>query len=121
MNRKRNQRRLVRNIAEMAVAVPQVLAHRSATMALAQPSARDRHELGLMVSEKSAAFTEAWTAMALQVFRVNVAWTAAFFRAPLALPTAARFNAAALSVMGAGLVPIHRTAVANARRLSRPR
>ena len=90
-------------------------------LALANPSARDRRELGLMVSEKSGAFADAWTAMALEAFRINVAWTRAFFRAPLAVPTAERFNAAALSVLGAGLVPIHRTAVANARRLSRLR
>lgn len=119
MNRKRNTRILARRMGEIAVAVPQVLAHRAARMAVASPTAQDRRELGLMMSEKSAAFLEAWTAMSLQAYRVNLGWTAAFLRNPFAPFTSAKVGAAAMSIVSAGLVPVHRRAVANAARLSR--
>jgi hypothetical protein len=119
MNRKRNTRILARRMGEIAIAVPQVVAHRAARMAVASPTAHDRRELGLMMSEKSAAFLEAWTAMSLQGYRVSLAWTAAFLRSPFVPLTSAKVGAAGLSILNAGLVPVHRRAVANATRLSR--
>jgi hypothetical protein len=117
----RGQQAIARRLTEIAFAVPLVVAHRANRMATGSPSASDRRELNLMVSEKAAAFSQAWVAMSMQAMRVNLAWSAAFLRSPLAPVTAGRANAAMLSVLGAGLAPVHRTAVANAKRLSRSR
>lgn len=98
---------------ELAIAVPQVVAHRLTRLATAGPwpGSRDRREFHRMGSEKVAAFHESWTAMWLQ------AW-----RAPM------QFG---MSLMGwwwwpariaeHGLKPVHRRAVANAKRLARER
>lgn len=115
----RTQRAVARRLAEVAFAVPQVVARRTSRMAAARPSASDRREMSLMVSEKAAAFSEAWIAMSMQAMRVNIAWSAGFLRSPLVPISAARANAAMLSVFNAGLAPVHRRAVANARRLAR--
>ena len=54
--------------AELALAVPQVVAHRLTRMAIAGPklSKRDQKEFQRMVAEKKNAFTESWIAMATQ-------------------------------------------------------
>ena len=56
-------RSIATKTAELAVAVPHVVFHRVTRMALAGPvpSARDRKEFQLMVEEKKAAFSQAWT------------------------------------------------------------
>jgi hypothetical protein len=116
--------------AELAVAVPQVVAHRVARMAIAGPtlSARDRKEFERMVAEKHTAFSEAWQAMATQSVRANQALAASLMRSALSSspadkPTpakvAAQMHEAALGVLGSGLAPVHRKAVANAKRLAR--
>ena len=115
----RTQRAVARHLAEVAMAVPQILVHRAGVIAAAQPSEDHRRELNLMVSEKAAAFSESWIAMSMQAMRVNLAWSAGFFRSPLAPVTPDQMNADLLSVFGAGLAPVHRVAVANAKRLSR--
>ena len=107
---------LARRLTEVAFAVPQVLAHRAGSLSAAQPSAAQRRELSLMVTEKAAAFSEAWIAVATQAMRINMAW---LLRAPMAPVSAGRVNADMLSLFNAGLIPLHRTAVANARRLAR--
>ena len=128
--RKRRTRSLAVQTAELAVAVPQVVAHRMTRMALAGPklSARDRKEFALMLAEKNAAFGQAWQAMAAQALLANQALGASYVRALLAaaqgrkLPpatAAAQWHRAALGVLGKGLEPVHRKAVANARRLAR--
>lgn len=119
MNRKRSIRIMARRMGETAIAVPQVFAHRVARMAVADPTPHDRRELHLMVTEKSAAFFEAWTAMSLQAFRVNLAWSAALLRSPFVPLTSAKVGAAALSIINAGMLPVHRRVLANATRLSR--
>ena len=55
---------------ELAIAVPQVVAHRVTRLALAgpKPSERDRNEFQMMVIEKQAAFVQAWNNMAIQIF-----------------------------------------------------
>ena len=116
--------------AELAVTVPKVVAHRVTRMAIAGPvpSARDRKEFKLMVAEKTSAFGEAWGAMAIQTMRANQALAAALFRAlwapslrrrPSPAAVAAELQSAALGVLGKGMAPVHRKAVANAKRLSR--
>jgi hypothetical protein len=116
--------------AELAVAVPQVVAHRVARMAIAGPtlSPRDRKEFERMVAEKHTAFSEAWQAMASQSVRANQALAASLMRsvwsparAPKPTPAklVAQVHAASLGVLGKGMDPVHRKAVANAKRLAR--
>jgi hypothetical protein len=85
---------------ELSIAVPQVIAHRTARMlaAGASPSARDQLEFQRMSTEKVFALWESMTAMYMQ------AWLTPF--------TAAK-------IMAKGMDPIHRRATANARRLRR--
>ena len=127
--RKRANRSLAVKAAELAAAVPQVVAHRVTRMAISGPklSARDRKEFELMVAEKHAAFGESWNAMANGT-AAHRDLTASFYKSFIALargkkPSAARSAAqlhrAALGVLGKGLAPVHRKAVANAKRLGR--
>jgi hypothetical protein len=115
---------------ELACAVPQVVAHRVTRMAVAgpTPSARDRKEFQRMGTEKTAAFGESWNAMTVQALRANQALAASFFRAcwspwlkggPSASAVAAQMQNATLGVLSKGMAPVHRKAVANAKRLTR--
>ena len=120
---------LSKKCMELAVAVPQVVAHRATRMALAGPfmSERDRLEFQRMMCEKQAAFAQSYWEMGLQVFRVNLQLSSTVFGAlfnpfSLTAPTVASVMAQAQhafgAVIGKGLTPLHRTAVSNARRLS---
>jgi hypothetical protein len=127
----RTKRTLHLQAAELAWAVPQVVAHRLARIAGAglNPTLRDRKEFARMVSEKHDAFGESWQAMAWQALHAQQAFAAALARAALSVPSPRRKNAAhalakelqrsALAVAGKGLAPVHRRAVANAKRLGR--
>jgi len=128
--RSRAKSSLTLQAAELALAVPQVVAHRMTRIALAGPrlSDRDRKEFALMVAEKNAAFGEAWQAMATHGARANQALAASFFKSFLSIASgkrpsparsAAQLHHAALGVLGKGLAPVHRKAVANAKRLGR--
>ena len=113
---------------ELAVAVPQVVAHRATRMALAGPfmSEPDRLEFQRMMCEKQATFAQSYWEMGLQMFRVNLQLSSTVFGAlfcpSLTAPTVASVMAQARhgfgAVIGKGLTPLHRTAVSNARRLS---
>jgi len=113
---------------ELAFAAPQVVAHRVTRMALAgtQPSERDRREFERMVAEKNHAYFESWRAMGVAAFRANQTWAtsalASFWSTALSArpsPSARRLHSVALEVLGEGLAPVHRKAVANAKRLGR--
>lgn len=116
--------------AGLAVAVPQVIAHRMTRMAIAGPtlSERDRKEFNLMIVEKRTAFAQACQAMAVQTVRANQALAASFLRSMWS-PTfwgkssvrksATQIQGAALGILGKGIGPVHRKAVANAKRLGR--
>ena len=128
--RRRVNKSLTVKATELAFAVPQVVAHRVTRMALSGRtlSARDRKEFELMVAEKNAAFIESWNAMAVQAVLANQALAASFFKSFFtvaqgkklsAARSAAQFQRAALKVLGKGLVPVHRKATANAKRLAR--
>ena len=108
--RPRRSKSLAVQTMELGVAVPQVIAHRVARMAIAgaSPSARDRKELRRMGSEKVAAASEAWNAMALEALRANQRLTLSFMHA-------------AWDIFGKGMAPVRRRAVANAKRLGRAR
>lgn len=128
--RRRVHHPLAVKATELAFAVPQVVAHRVARMALSGPklSARDQKEFARMVEEKNAAFGESWRAMSAQAALANHALATSFFRSflaaahgkqPSAAASAAQFQKAALGVLGKGLAPVHRKATANAKRLAR--
>ena len=131
--RSRSSRALAARTAELAWAVPQVVGHRLAGIADASAfrTARGRKELVRMVAEKQAAFGESWQAMAMEALRSQHAFAAALARA--ATPSPARrkgggafalhleLQRAALAILGQGLAPVHRRAVANAKRLGRKR
>ncbi|MGB2682619.1 MAG: polyhydroxyalkanoate granule-associated phasin [Candidatus Competibacter sp.] len=128
--RTRKTRSVSRKTVETAVAAPQVIAHRLTRMALAgaKPSARDRKEFQRMGAEKVAAFTESWNAMAAQAFQAHqklaLSWMASLWKpgatAQSVTKSAARQTGdAVLDIVEKGLNPIHRRAVANAKRLSR--
>jgi hypothetical protein len=125
----RRSKQLAAQAAELTMAVPQVMAHRLTRMALAGNtlSERDRAEFDLMSSEKSAAFLESWQAMTVQSMRANQALSMSFFRAfwsptiagKLSMGSmSAQVQNAAIGVLGKGMAPVHRRAVANAKRLS---
>jgi hypothetical protein len=103
---------------------PQVMAQRLARIAAAgaSPSARDRKEFHRMGTEKIAALNEAWTAMAFEAFRANQQLTLSLMQS-LWYPwvTSRQVSNAALGVLGKGMAPIRRRAVANAKRLGRAR
>ena len=132
VRRSRASQSLATKAAELAFAVPQVVVYRVIRMALSSPklSPRDRKGFERMVVEKNAAFSESWKATAAQAALANQALTASFYRSffsvaggkkPTAIATASQLHKAALGVLGKGLAPVHRKAVANAKRLARTR
>jgi hypothetical protein len=80
MPSRRRSTNLARQATELAVAVPQVMAHRLTRMALAGPvlSARDRREFHGMAQEKMHAFWQSWFAMGWAVLQgMQQSWIAA--------------------------------------------
>lgn len=127
---RRRSKSLALQTLELGVAVPQVIAHRVARIAIAgaSPSALDRKEFHRMGAEKITALNEAWRAMALQAFRANQQLTFSFLRSlwfPWVHPkgtvrsASTQLSSAALGILGKGMAPVRRRAVANARRLGR--
>lgn len=127
--RPRKPSTLATKMAELSFAVPQVVAHRVARMAIAGQtlSERDKKEFELMVAEKKIAFGQSWNAMAVQAARANQTLALSFFK-PLWSPTrrkpsvgtvTSRIQRAAVGVLTKGVEPVHRKAVANAKRLAR--
>ena len=106
MTTRHSHRSLAAQSVALGFAVPQVLAHRFTRM--------DPAEFFRMGSEKIFAFNEAWAAMAAQAF-LEYQKLALSFWVPW------NFHDAGLSILGSGMAPIRRRAVANAKRLGRPR
>ena len=124
-------KRLSKQALELSIAAPQVVAQRVARMAMAgpNPSARDQKEFKQMSDEKVAAFYQSWSAIWSQMFKsqfviahaMNSAVVSAMLsgRSP-SMGTAFQAVASETSkVMSAGMKPVHRKAVPNAKRLSR--
>ena len=128
MRRIRRTKSLAAQTIDLGFAVPQVIAHRVARIMIAggSPSARDRRELQRMGSEKILAANEAWNAMAVQAVLENQKLALSLIQS-LWFPWAKRPSAAmqlsnaALDVLGKGMAPLRRRAVANAKRLGRIR
>jgi len=130
----RRNMRTLRKSGELAVATSQVIAMRTARMQTADwpLSARDQREFSRMGTEKLQAFSQAGMAMGVQMAMLQQqwAWHAASQWASLwrslwtpwaAAPRAGsqvQLQRAMLKLMDSGLAPIHRTARANAQRLS---
>lgn len=79
-----------------------------------------------MISEKHVAFAQAWMAMATETLRANQAIAASLFGSFLSPRSSAKASTASVTrqmqnaanaIVSKGLSPIHRTAVANAKRL----
>ena len=122
MPKRRSRKSLAAQAIDLGFAVPQVIAHRTARMAAAgaRPSARDRREFHRMGTEKILAFNEAWSAMAMQAFVENQKLALSFwFPWAPAKSVSKQMNTAALNILGKGVAPIRRRAVANAKRLGR--
>ena len=117
--RRRSSRSLAAQSIALGFAVPQVIAHRIARMG-------DHKEMHLMGSEKIAAAAEAWNAMASQAILENQKLALSMMQS-LWFPWMRRSSAsrqlsdAALSILGQGMAPVSRRAVANAKRLGRPK
>jgi hypothetical protein len=122
--------RMGQQMMEMAVAVPQVVAHRMTRMALASPtpSARDQREFKRMSDEKVAAFQESWVSMGMQAAMAQqrlwvgmmgaLPWPWGSGRMP---DMSAALAKEGQGVLDKGFAPVHRRAVANAKRLGRTR
>ena len=124
--RRRRLHSLAVESMKLGLAAPQVMAHRLTRMALAggSPSARDRAEFQRMGIEKILAANEAWNAMAMQALVENQKLAVSFVQSVwfpwLRRPSAStQLRNAALGVLGKGMAPVRRRAVANARRLRR--
>jgi len=138
--KQRTANRLALQSFELAFAVPQVIGHRTARMLAAgnAPSIADQREFLRMGSEKVEAFAEAWTAMSVQVFNANQQLMLAMLRSwwtPwIALPfppwptprhtaraAQRRLQHAGMGLLAAAVAPVHKRAIANAKRLHRRR
>ncbi len=108
-------------LSELSVAAPQVIAHRLTRMALAGPklNARDRKEFTGMVAEKQVAFAQAWMNMFAEGLRLQQQLAVSLLTGATPRQTSARVRNAATRMTSAGIAPIHRKAVANAKRLAR--
>lgn len=112
--RRRRSSTLPVQAAQLALAVPQVVGHRLARMALAGPfpNARDQREFRVMGQEKVHAFWQSWFAMGWALTQAwQQAWLAALQGARVPLIDAQ-------AILGKGLGPVHKRATANARRLA---
>jgi hypothetical protein len=125
---RRRGQRISRQFSELYAAVPNVVAHRVARMAAAglTPDSDHWQETWLMSSEKVSAFNESWLAMWSQALRSQQEIALASIR-NFGSPTwgmqsvgqsVQAMQSAALGVMGQGLAPVHRRALANAKRLA---
>ena len=110
MPKKTSADKVQKQVTDLAFATPSVVASRLTRMALAgvNPSRRDQREFTRMSSEKVMAFYSSWAAM----------WMEAAF-IPLKMMTGSVSVDPASDILEAGLKPIHKTAMANQRRLSR--
>ena len=114
---RRSSARLARQATELALAVPQVMAHRLTRMALAgsSPNARDRKEFHGMGQEKMVAFWQSWFGMGWAAVQMwQKAWLAGLMGARIPALDMTR-------IWSQGLAPVHRKATANAKRLARTR
>lgn len=123
-------KRISKQAVELSIAAPQVIAQRLTRMALAgpNPTAKVQHEYYLMGAEKVAAFGEAWLAMSMRLLQANqqLAMSLMYAWNPLLgghmlSKSVQVYQSAMWDVLGKGMTPVHKCAVANARRLRQSR
>lgn len=126
----RKSEELQKKATELAEAAPQVIAKRLGSLAASGPmlSLQDQQDLQEMVSEKQTAFTQSFVAMSMQMMvsqqelamkaMKSLIWPTGSANANL-MQAADDAQSAALDVLDKGLDPIHKTAVANAKRLNK--
>jgi hypothetical protein len=118
--------------AELSFAVPQVVTHRLMRMALAGPvpNSRDSREFRRMGNEKTAAFFESWNAMFNHLLRAQFEFASSMIQSfwfpwmsmGISNPFSRSHMAKSVNdMLGKGLAPVHRRAVANAKRLGNTR
>ena len=123
---------LVTQAVELCLVAPQVVAHRLARMVVAGPlpTTRGQQELLRMGEEKITAFQQSWAAMWVQALHLQLQVAQGLPRAtaqslsrgePAWMPLLHATAHGTTSLLQAGLAPVHRRAVANARRLQRNR
>jgi hypothetical protein len=110
----------------MWLSAPQVMAIRLSDMAAHghRPTAAGQAEMLRMGSEKVLAFSQSWWAMCMNWWLMPLTLAPAWTRSLGASPGAARslhnaMGRASVSLLTAGVTPVHRAVVANRRRLSR--
>jgi hypothetical protein len=103
---------LAQKAAELAIAAPQVVAHRMNRMLTAGPvySAADQREFTGMVMEKQWAFVQSWTNMWAEAMKLQQSMLLSWFK-PVSVQGLWR-------LAEQGLHPVHAKAVSNARRLN---
>lgn len=130
LNHHAHHEALSKKSGELAAAASQVVAHRVTRMLMAgpMPSERDQVEFKRMVDEKKQAFTESWLAMTTHGLLAHqaiatTAWRSLCFpwlgggATPAAL--ASQMQTAGFGVINKAMAPVHRTAMANAKRLAK--
>jgi len=108
-------------LAELSLAVPQVVGHRLTRIALAgaSPNARDRKEFTGMVLEKPLAFSQAWGTAWSEGVRMQQQFLLTWLSGAPPATQLARTQASAARLLNKTLAPVHGKAVANAKRLAR--
>lgn len=108
-------------VAELSMAVPQVVAHRLTRMAIAGPvlNARDRKEFTGMVAEKQLAFSQAWVNILTETARMQQQFFMNCLTGKTWSQQLGSTRSALTRATNNGLAPIHRKAVSNAKRLAR--
>ena len=123
MSRQSRTRSTGRQLAELSVAAPQVIAHRVTRMALsspASPSRRDQKEFTGMVMEKQVAFAQSWWTLCMEMSKVQQSLFLSWMRGPAAFSgQLSRMPMALERVSAKSVAPIHRKAVQNSKRLAR--
>ena len=127
---RRNTQRVLGQASDLAIAAPLVVAHRLTRImtAGASPGARDRSEYRRMGEEKVAAFRDSWNAMAWAMLRNNQTlalslmapwWRVQFGEWSTLFRPIQAWQSASINMIGEGISPVRRRAVANARRLGK--
>jgi len=121
---RRNLVRLGTQSAQVALAVPQVVGHRVTRMMNAGPvpNTRDMREFSRMSAEKTTAFAQSWFAIGMEMMRANqrlaLTMMGSWFSVTGLGRHSQQMQSAALGIAVKGIAPVHRTVVANAKRLA---
>jgi hypothetical protein len=122
-------RNLSTELTELCAAIPQVVAYRVTRMAIGsvRHDPADEAEFIGMGTEKMATLGESWSAMTVELCRLNQRFADALLKAvvepgagsiPALLRSTPGGRDAVLSIFRSGIQPIHRRTLENVRRLA---